>query len=260
MFLRVESGPDWYSLSLYVTIALSKIFASKRNSLMKRQFHSVFSNVVNYINVPPYLYRYENQEFIDKFFETGEILISSFHQYKKYEDNQLGDKSEGSTFNVGHTSNNKTVSTFTTVGMNSYCFCTSTLLDKKLFKVFSRNAVFVIKDPINFILQIEKSLSRITEVLYGNCIYIDKKMLIKQLPAVELEKLQDDNDPTKISSAKLMATLAQLDGPEQFFIKKINYQAQSEYRLIWNCDRTVTDPILIKCPEAIQFCEKIDLK
>src|SRR5664280_336522 len=113
---------------------------------MERQFHSMFTSVVNYLNVPPFIYRYEDQEYIDRFFMTGELLISSFDQYKKYTDNKLGDKSEGTTINIGHAENEKTIYTVTTVGHNSYCFCTSTLLDQKLLTEFKRNSVFRIKD------------------------------------------------------------------------------------------------------------------
>jgi len=226
---------------------------------MERQFHSMFTSVVNYINVPPYLYRYENQEFIDDFFEKGDLLISSFTQYKKYQDNKLGDASEGTTFNFGHTENDKTVGTVTTVGQNSYCFCTSTIMNKNLFSVFKRNSVFRIKDPINFILQIEKSLNRVVEVMFGNCIYLDRKMIIKNIPAVDLEKLKADDKTDNISFEKLMAATAPLNGPEQFFLKKIEHQEQCEYRILWHTDRPVNEPVIIKCPEAAKFCEKIDL-
>lgn len=72
---------------------------------MERNYNSIFSHVINYVSITPYLYRYENQEFIDRFFNSGELYISSFQQYKKYEDNQLGDKSEGSTMNFANIAN-----------------------------------------------------------------------------------------------------------------------------------------------------------
>jgi hypothetical protein len=227
---------------------------------MERNYHSVFSSVINYLNVSPFLYRYENQEFIDRFFETGEILISCFNQYSKYEDNQLGDKSEGFAHNFGNMSNGLTVSTVTTIGMNAYCFCASTILDSELFKTFKRNSVFRINDPINFILQIEKSLNRVFEVLYGNCIYLENKMLIKEIPAFNMDDLKVENESNNISFDKLMAATSPLNGPEQFFLKKMIYQKQSEYRIIWNTDREVKTPVIIKCPEAIKYCEKIESK
>lgn len=144
---------------------------------MKGNFYSMFSNVVNYVNNPPYLYRYEDRKFIDSFFERGQLLISSFKQYKTYKDNQLGDNQEGQSMNVGTTDHDKQLMTFTTVGHNDFCFCTSTILDKKLFTTFKRDFVFRIKDPINFILEINRSLLRVREVLHGNCIYLNQRIL-----------------------------------------------------------------------------------
>ncbi len=145
---------------------------------MERNYNSIFSHVINYITVIPYLYRYENESYIEGFFNDGDLLISSFQQYKKYTDNQLGDKTEGSTMNFGNTENNMTIGSYTTLGFNDYCFCTSTILDKELFSTFSRDSVFRIKDPMNFILEVTRSINRVIEVLVGNCIYLDRKMII----------------------------------------------------------------------------------
>lgn len=109
---------------------------------MERNYNAIFSNVVNYISVIPYLYRYENDEFIGRFFDKGEIFISSFQQYKKYSDNQLGDKSEGSNHLVGQTENNKTVIMGSVIGFNDYSFCTSTVLDTELLEHFQEIQFF----------------------------------------------------------------------------------------------------------------------
>lgn len=225
---------------------------------MERRFHSAFTSVVQYLNIPPYLYRYENQEFINRFFETGEILISSFYQYSRYTDNQLGDKSEGSAVNHGSTKDGKTVFAVTSFGHNAYCFCTSTLLQKDLFEVFKRNSAFRIKDPINFILQIEKSLTRVTEVLYGNCIYLPKRILSKEIGELDLEKMRINDGSNNLSMDLMFQKVGELAGPEQLFLKNISYQQQSEYRLLWLTDVTIDNPIILKCPEAVKFCEKID--
>ena len=227
---------------------------------MERNFISAFNHVTNYVNIPPYLYRYENQTYIDEFFEKGDLYLSSFKQYKAYNDNELGDKSEGRTMNFGHSENDKTIGTMTTVGFNDYCFCTSTILDKGLAKRFKRDSAFRIKDPINFILEINRSLTRVREVLYGNCIYLTRKIIQKRIPEVELENLKDDQQPDKISFEKLMEVTAPIHGPEAYFIKKIDFQHQNEYRIIWKTDRPVDKGIIINCPEAAVYCEKVEVE
>lgn len=219
---------------------------------MERQFNSVFQNITSYLNITPYLYRYENQCFIDDFFHNGNILLSSFADYRKYKDNELGDVSEGETFNHGYTQNNKSIISLTKFGLTSYCMCTSTLLEETLKEKFNRDSVFRIKDPINFILQINKSLTRVTEVYYGNCIYLHDKIFNIKIPDFEL----GENGAKSVNDDPLNL-VAQLKRPDRFFLKDIKYQAQSEYRIVWITDREVNSPIIINCPEAIPFCEKI---
>jgi hypothetical protein len=187
---------------------------------MEQKLHSAFSRIVNYISYAPYLYRYEDEEFIDKFFDTGELLISSFDQYSQYDDNQLGDKSEGISINSGRTDDGGVLVTVTKVGHNSYCFCTSTILSKRLYPVFKRNSVFRIKEPLNFMLEIEKSISRVNEVLYGNCIYKPEKTLKKNIPNINFEEMKLQDGSGNISMDKMMQKTAQLGFPEQFFLKK----------------------------------------
>jgi len=228
---------------------------------MERKFHSAFTrqHIVNYINVTPYIYRYENQKWIDNFFETGEILISSFKQYSKYEDNQLGDKSEGSSINFGMTENNKTIVSVTSVGSDFFCFCTSTQLSKNLFDTFKRDSVFRITDPINFLMQVELALPKIYEVFFGNCIYLDKRSIVKNVGSLDLEEMKNP-DGKSLSMDKMMNRAFDIGGFEQLFLKKLIHQDQNEYRLLWKTDNEVSDPIIIKCPEARKFCERVEMK
>src|SRR5690349_11959029 len=123
-----------------------------------RNYHSIFNHVISYTSVLPFLYRYENANYIDDFFETGSLFISSFHNYRRYQDNQLGDKGEGSATTFGISDKNLTIVADVTLGMNDYSFCTSTVLDKSLLTTFSRDSVFRIKDPIGLIIEITRSL------------------------------------------------------------------------------------------------------
>lgn len=221
-----------------------------------RNSYPVTSHVINYLSVIPFLYRYENQEYIDNFFDTGELFISSFHNYKKYEDNDLGDTNEGSSFNTAKLDNDMALSTLVSAGMNEYSFCTSTILDNKLLIKFSRNSVFRIKDPLNFIFEITKSLLRVQQVLHGYCLYLDKRMLTKSVPNVKFDDFKVEGG---ISLDKMVEVSNYVQGLDSFFLKEKKYQHQSEYRILWQTDREVRNGILINCPEAIKYCEKIDL-
>jgi hypothetical protein len=222
---------------------------------MERNFNAAFNHIINYISVSPYLYRYENNKYIDAFFEKGELYISSFDNYKKYTDNELGDKSEGSTVNTGIANNKMGFTALTTIGFNEYTFCTSTILDKNLLAKFSRESAFRIKDPINFILEVTRSLTRVIEVYHGNCIYLNEKIISKKIPNFEIDDLK--HDESGISFKKVTDLLSYVQGCDDYFIKKREYQHQAEYRIVWKTDRELTNGIVINCPEAIKFCERV---
>jgi len=223
-----------------------------------RNFNSAFNHVINYFSVIPYLYRYENKEYIDTFFETGELLISSFYNYKKYSDNELGDREEGSSMNIARGDNDLTFASFGTVGMNEFSFCTSTIFDKSLLTAFSRNSLFRIIDPLNFILEVTRSLQRVNQVIHGQCIYLDHRILNKNVSRVSMESLKSEEGG--ISAEKLLQVSSFVSGMDSYFLKQKKYQHQSEYRILWQTDREVKDSIIVNCPEAIKYCEKVEIE
>jgi hypothetical protein len=222
-------------------------------------YNSAFNDSMAYVNIAPYLYRYENENYIDDFFNKGLLCISSFKLYMSYVDNQLGDSKEGHSFNVGSGEGKLTQMSYSTSGDDCHCFCTSTVLKKELLEKFSRNSVFRIKNPVNFMFEIKNSLTRVIEVLYGNCVYLSDRTIRYNSGIKSLEEVQLEGDPNKIDGNKLFATL-NLATVHQKFLKLMHYQEQSEYRMIFVTDRKITDKIIITCPEAVQHCEKIDRK
>ena len=226
---------------------------------MNRNYATQFTHAIPFENSIPYLYRYENKKWIDDFFTSGNLNLSSFKNYKKYEDNQLGDPSEGTSMNIVSGSNDKMISTFTIVGENEYSLSTSTVLSEELKLVFKRDSVFRIKDPLNFMVEIARSLSRVQGVLFGNCLYVNERIISNSVPSeIKLEDLHDDNEPDKISFAKMIAAASPSLTRHRFFLKHTDYQEQSEYRMLWSIDRKVDDGIIVACPEAMQFCERIE--
>lgn len=220
---------------------------------MEVTYRPIFSSVTSVYNVMPYLYRYEDSNYIDKFFETGELKISCFNEYINYEHENLGDKNEGYSISYGFTENDMTIVAVTMIGKNAGVFCTSTILDKKLLNKFSRNSVFVIKKPLEFMLEVLKSILRVCEVYHGNCIYLESKHYTNNVPALnpgDLNRLTFD-DLSRIVNSNFSA--------EQYFQKDIKYQDQSEYRFVFITDRPFEKYIIIDVPEAIKYCEKVTL-
>jgi hypothetical protein len=63
----------------------------------------------NWRVVTPAVYRYEDQKWIDEFFESGRLRLSTFAKFATYPDEVRGDRSEGKAFCYGETSDNKSV-------------------------------------------------------------------------------------------------------------------------------------------------------
>ena len=203
------------------------------------------------------MYRYENQQYIDLFFETGKILISAFQVYKSYDDNQLGDFDEGKSTFVHNTIDEEIIKSNATghmeSGKKSYCFCTSTILDKKLFNTFKRNSVFRIKDVGNFGMEISKSIEGTTnEMFFGNCIYLYERVLKEKVGTLAVRFQPTE---TNIKSSEIFS--GSLFGSKLLFVKLIKYQSQSEYRMLWPTLMNVNCSLVLDCPEALKYCEKI---
>lgn len=110
---------------------------------------------------------------------------------------------------------------------------------------------------MNFILEINRSLSRVIEVLMGNCIYVDRKIITKKRPSINPSDFYEEGKNPNFDNISSMSNY--IGGSDEYFTKLLRFQKQSEYRIIWKTDRSVTEGIIITCPEAIKYCEKITL-
>jgi hypothetical protein len=204
----------------------------------------------------PILYRYENDVFIDKFFKNGKLLISTFHNYKSYPDNQIGDIFEGISETLETHVDKESLKLFahshSMTGENAYCFCTSTILDPALFGEFKRNSVFRITNAYCFMDEICKAL-KLSEVLSGHCEYLRLRIPKQKIANIGIGFVPTNN----LESSETFPIANLYDNNEMLFIKRIKYQLQCEYRMIWKTDHTVKDPIEIDCHKASQFCEMI---
>lgn len=203
-----------------------------------------FQQTIDYVNVPPYIYRYEDQKYIDDFFETGRLRIGCFSVYKAYIDNHLGDPNEGRSF-VMEDDGERISGAGVQIGMNAHCFCCSTLLSKELLPIFSRNGVFQITDPINFMHEVACAMpwSNLDSVFFGNCTYVNQR--------IYQYKAETPIDPLNPKLPNI--------SPVQLFLKDMKYQQQSEYRMIWMLKTQVLSHIDITVPAARIHCEKIEV-
>lgn len=205
----------------------------------------------------PFLYRYEDEEYVDRFFQAGEIMISSFQVYKTYPDNQLGDTEEGKSKTFEESRNLPLLKSFakghTQAGNNSYCFCTSTNLDPALLNIFRRNSVFRIKEMTGFAVELANAINESTgQIFFGNCDYLSERNITNRLGEMKLSFLPDD--PSIPGETFFSMTVF---GNKLLFMKTIKYQGQCEYRIILPTTTAVTASAILKCPGAVNYCERV---
>jgi len=203
----------------------------------------------------PEVYRYLNQEYINEFFSTGRIRLSTFVQFKKNPDEQMGDSTEGKNVLYGTDGKNSFVA-LTQHGVNSFVLCTSTEESSELMTSFKVDGYFKIKDTIGFAAAIANRIPGFLEGLEGFCKYSLQRNIQRKLPDSIISDLLS-NPEKQIPLDKIFSLTEQVGQEDVFFIKHTSFRNQSEYRFIWNVSVNTNDALFINCPEAIQHCEKI---
>jgi hypothetical protein len=129
----------------------------------------------------PEVFRYLNQDYINDFFTTGRIRLSTFVQFKKNPDEQIGDPTEGKNVLYGTDGKNSIVA-LTQHGVNSYVLCTSTEESSLLLESFKSDGYFKIKDTTGFAVAIANRLPGFIYGLEGSCKYKEERNIKRELP------------------------------------------------------------------------------
>jgi len=206
----------------------------------------------------PQLFRYLEQKYIDQFFNRGLLKLSSFQKFAKHPDEQRRDTQEGQ--NVLHGFGpDRTVLISARYGRNAFILSTSAREDEELLKTFSPtyNGYFRIKHSTNFGKAIANRIRDFVQGFEGFCIYADQKIMSQQLSQPTLDDLETRLDSGSLSLDNIFATTSELSHPAVYFTKHSRYSHQYEYRFVWIVSYDVPDGILVECPEAIQYCEKV---
>ena len=214
--------------------------------------------MINLVYTPPNVFRYENENHVDDFFNHGKIRLSSFEKYRHMSIKNLADEKEGCSgkFETNFSSNLIEGKIEGSIKSDSffYCLCCSSTLHPELLKEFNRNSVFRIKDVVGFSMELQKVILSATEVIhFGNCQYfLDRKN------ATHVGKLLLEFQPTSgqmINPVEIFGL--NLLGNNILYLKDIKYQKQNEYRILWMVNKMSGNYIDFECPEAVNFCEKI---
>lgn len=182
------------------------------------------------------------KKYVDSFFETGLIQLGTIDYYRSLGHSEQGDEKEGAIVLVGRGTTETGFAQITS-GFNHYVFCcydgspNPDIIDR-----FGYDDYYVIEEPELFMKAIGKKVSA-KEAYRSRCIYKKEKVLIGDVP---------EGFDFRVMSPRLN----DLASKAKYFIKTDEYEHQNEYRFMWKLDSNVQKPLIIHCPEAVEFCKR----
>jgi hypothetical protein len=191
-------------------------------------------------------------QYVEDFFESGNIYLSSFKNFKKYEDEMQGDKTEGHNLVGGFDGKDSSQYVSYDGGVNAYVLCTTNSLKENVIKNFKGVGAIKIKDSVNFGKEIARKLSFVNTGIEGDCIYGYSKVQILENEQNKVFQNIDFKNPVSIKEELSQITLG-----VEMFMKHKKYEHQQEHRLLWFSEVQINSGIIIHCPEVIKYCDKI---
>jgi hypothetical protein len=221
----------------------------------------------------PEVVRYMDKEFVDEFFNSGKLRLTTFEHCAAHPDKTREDSNEGVTPYLAkgeHVTGNGT----DVITNKNYMFCTSLIESNRLKDRFSTDGHFVITDVMSFFNAVAKQLAGFEEGMLGACIYKDEKIISGPLPntifreedrLAAVREMQSKNDEGPMQeymdqNMNNMSVSIQKLMNEAYFLKETAYYHEAEFRMVWRLDHIVERTIDIKVPEAIQYCRHGDPK
>ena len=209
----------------------------------------------------PILYRFLDLkgEYVDLFFETGNLKLSTFENCKKLEDENRKDTKEGQSELFGYDGDIKMQIGYG-VGSDAILLCTSLCSEYKDDKGAIYTKFIEILDVQGLLFAIAEQLTKngyvIKNILFGPCFYTKKEFH----NTVCSDKFREKLDKEKVFDWDEMAKIANtIGGNNMFFQKPIDKRLENEFRLLWIVDNIKKDQdIFVTIPHPEAYCRLID--
>lgn len=209
-------------------------------------------------DVVPSIYRFMDKKYVDRFFENGELRLSTYRRTRQLEDANRRDEGEGNNWLFGGDGRRR-LEAKTEVGSNAYLLCSSLSRNHVKPDGTAYNSCLFIEDPTRFfeiitdkLMQEEPSLSA---ALRGPCVYNDKN-IVKKIEESMMANLFNLPDEQVVSSLMYMTNF--VGGNQAYFTKDMENAWEAEYRMLWLLDKNIDEEHrTIFVPEARDICSSI---
>jgi hypothetical protein len=175
--------------------------------------------------------------YIDDFFESGHLRLSSFDHFKSHTDVERLDANEGEGVHFGEyrsphdPDDASTVAMVTGTGQSFYVLCGSILESTDLLSDFGSDGYFVIENPTGFANEVRRHVTGCLGGLQGHCIYPPRgrgvSRRLDENPRQIIEDATRADGTVDMAAIPAMASLTV--GNESFFTKDSRYRHQAEY-------------------------------
>lgn len=202
----------------------------------------------------PIITRYMETQFVDDFFNEGKIRLSSFKKFRNNPDEQQGDIAEGmASMKIAAPNGNHSISAIN--GQEAYILCGGTVESKTMETSFKTKDGFRIINTIAFADAISRYIPGFIGGTEGLCSYRENLLIndYDEKPITPPDQFSSPDEWAK-DYDKYVAQKASA----AFFIKKLKFAHQGEYRFIWFTTSSEEKEYLdIVCPEARRFCQRL---
>ena len=201
----------------------------------------------------PVIYRFLEREYVDKFFETGELLLSTFENFSKHDDEKRRDERDGKGIFIGRAPSS-TIYIPASHNFNSFVFCSVGFSPTvKTFDKFKKDAAIQVFNTTDFAAAVSKHIPGFKEGMEGYCYYTNAGIEAK-ITEEYVEKIKAlKGKPVKYEDIKDTHTKNIITN-SLFFTKRIEYIEEHEYRMLWMTNSKIKEAIKIFVPEAIDLC------
>jgi len=196
----------------------------------------------------------DNKKWLDDFFERGELALSCFLKFIHYPDEIRGDKEEGDAMVWFENTKGDTIAVKYQTGENCYVLCTTMTLNDKIISDFNAVGAIKIHNYTFFGLEVMRAIKNCYQGISGRCNY--KSSRVFNSSSEYMKTIIDRGDHA--NNAEFYDELLRITSEYELFLKLKKYEYQDEFRLIWFSNLKVNESIIIKCPEALRHCERID--
>lgn len=203
----------------------------------------------------PVFVRYLESKWIDRFFDTGELMLSSFSQFRKHKDEQRRDHYEGASV-LDMKFGGQPLSGVAYFGDDAYVLSGSMIESNDLMQKLGYDGFFRINDTVRFASAVANVIPSFIFGFEGACIYRDERTVRRGIDGPPLFIPPAEERETETLFSGVERRVFEATALEPFFFKSLEYADQGEYRLVWCVSSIREDRLLVKCPDARKFCER----